>query len=192
MREIVIDTETTGLDAANDRIVEVGCVELYNHIPTGQRKQFYINPGGFTPYTPMLPGPQHTNVQEESTNGAYLMLNFGLDDVAFDGNVGVRVVRTENTAKGYLVFPNASFARGFEPVVVTTTKGESVTGVLKSEGEVIVLALVDGQERRIPRADVADMQPGAISLMPAGFADQLSRQELADLLAFLKGTRWGA
>lgn len=45
MREIVIDTETTGLDAANDRIVEVGCVELYNHIPTGQRKQFYINPG---------------------------------------------------------------------------------------------------------------------------------------------------
>ena len=37
MREIVIDTETTGLDAANDRIVEVGCVELFNHIPTGQR-----------------------------------------------------------------------------------------------------------------------------------------------------------
>jgi DNA polymerase-3 subunit epsilon len=45
MREIVIDTETTGLDAASDRIVEVGCVELYNHIPTGQRRQFYINPG---------------------------------------------------------------------------------------------------------------------------------------------------
>lgn len=45
MREIVIDTETTGLDAANDRIVEIGCVELLNHIPTGQRKQFYINPG---------------------------------------------------------------------------------------------------------------------------------------------------
>jgi DNA polymerase-3 subunit epsilon len=45
MREIVIDTETTGLDAANDRIVEIGCVELLNHIPTGQRKQFYVNPG---------------------------------------------------------------------------------------------------------------------------------------------------
>jgi len=51
---------------------------------------------------------------------------------------------------------------------------------------------VDGQERRLPRADVADIQPGAVSLMPAGFAEQLSRQELADLLAFLKGTRWGA
>ncbi|MCB1501864.1 MAG: DNA polymerase III subunit epsilon [Bauldia sp.] len=45
MREIVIDTETTGLDSANDRIVEVGCVELYNHIATGRRLQLYINPG---------------------------------------------------------------------------------------------------------------------------------------------------
>ena len=73
-------------------------------------EQFYINPGGFTPYTPMLPGPQHTNVQEESTNGGYVMLNFGLDDVAFDGNVGVRVVRTENSAKGYVVYPNQAYA----------------------------------------------------------------------------------
>ena len=91
-----------------------------------------------------------------------------------------------------IVFPNASFARGFEPVQVTTTAGEAVAGVLKSEGETIVIGLADGQERRIPRAEVADLQPGSVSLMPAGFGDQLSRQELADLLAFLKGTRWGA
>jgi putative heme-binding domain-containing protein len=101
-------------------------------------------------------------------------------------------IRSERDLLEAIVFPNASFARGFEPVVVTTTAGESVTGVLKSEGDTIVLGLVDGQERRIPRADVTDMQPGAVSLMPAGFAEQLSRQELADLLAFLKGTRWGA
>jgi putative heme-binding domain-containing protein len=101
-------------------------------------------------------------------------------------------IRSERDLLEAIVFPNASFARGFESVVVTTTAGEAVTGVLKSEGDLIVLGLVDGQERRIPRADVAEMQPGTISLMPAGFADQLSRQELADLLAFLKGTRWGA
>ena len=101
-------------------------------------------------------------------------------------------IRSERDLLEAIVFPNASFARGFESVVVTTTAGEAVTGVLKSEGDAIVLVLVDGQERSIPRADVADMQPGAISLMPAGFAEQLSRQELADLLAFLKGTRWGA
>jgi DNA polymerase III subunit epsilon len=45
MREIVLDTETTGLDPANgDRIVEVGCVELFNHIPTGRRLHLYVNP----------------------------------------------------------------------------------------------------------------------------------------------------
>ena len=37
MREIVLDTETTGLDPdAGDRIVEIGCVELENHQPTGK------------------------------------------------------------------------------------------------------------------------------------------------------------
>ena len=101
-------------------------------------------------------------------------------------------IRSERDLLEAIVFPSASFARGFESVAVTTTAGDAVTGVLKSEGDPIVLVLVDGQERRIPRADVADIQPATISLMPAGFAEQLSREELADLLAFLKGTRWGA
>jgi DNA polymerase-3 subunit epsilon len=45
MREIVLDTETTGMDPfAGDRIVEIGCVELLNHIPTGNHYHVYINP----------------------------------------------------------------------------------------------------------------------------------------------------
>lgn len=45
MREIVLDTETTGLDALRgDRVVEVGCVELFNRMPTGQTFHRYINP----------------------------------------------------------------------------------------------------------------------------------------------------
>lgn len=45
MREVVIDTETTGLNyKAGDRIIEVGCVELNNYIPTGQTLQFYCKP----------------------------------------------------------------------------------------------------------------------------------------------------
>ena len=45
MREIVLDTETTGLDPyQGDRLVEVGCVELFNGIPTGQSFHRYINP----------------------------------------------------------------------------------------------------------------------------------------------------
>ncbi len=50
-REIVLDTETTGLDAAGgDRIVEIGCVELLNHIPTGRTYHTYVNPERPMPY----------------------------------------------------------------------------------------------------------------------------------------------
>jgi len=45
MREIVLDTETTGLEAfQGDRLVEIGCVELVNRIPSGQTFHCYINP----------------------------------------------------------------------------------------------------------------------------------------------------
>lgn len=45
MREIVLDTETTGVEALKgDRIVEIGCVELVNHCPTGRTYHVYINP----------------------------------------------------------------------------------------------------------------------------------------------------
>jgi len=45
MREIVLDTETTGLDPAQGhKMVEIGCVELENHMPTGRTFQEYLNP----------------------------------------------------------------------------------------------------------------------------------------------------
>ncbi|WP_425092363.1 DNA polymerase III subunit epsilon [Tropicimonas sp. S265A] len=45
MREIVLDTETTGFDPeSGDRIVEIGAVELHNHVPTGRVYHQYINP----------------------------------------------------------------------------------------------------------------------------------------------------
>ncbi len=45
MREIVLDIETTGLDPVNgDRVVEVGCIELINHLSTGEEFHVYINP----------------------------------------------------------------------------------------------------------------------------------------------------
>lgn len=45
MREIILDTETTGLDPLRgDRLVEIGCVEMMNHMPTGQTFHCYLNP----------------------------------------------------------------------------------------------------------------------------------------------------
>jgi DNA polymerase III subunit epsilon len=44
MREIVLDTETTGLDAASHRVIEIGALELVNHVPSGATYHQYINP----------------------------------------------------------------------------------------------------------------------------------------------------
>ena len=46
MREIVFDTETTGLDNQADRIVEIGCIELENQFPTSRTLHLFINPDG--------------------------------------------------------------------------------------------------------------------------------------------------
>lgn len=46
MRQIMLDTETTGLDWRNgDRVIEIGCVELLNRSLTGRHFHVYINPG---------------------------------------------------------------------------------------------------------------------------------------------------
>src|SRR3984885_10608747 len=45
MREIILDTETTGLDPLRgDRLVEIGCVEIFNRMPTGQTFHRHLNP----------------------------------------------------------------------------------------------------------------------------------------------------
>jgi putative membrane-bound dehydrogenase-like protein len=102
-------------------------------------------------------------------------------------------VRSERDLLEAILFPSASFARGYEPVVIRTRAGEVRGGVLRSNDlpDEVVLA-TDRDETRIARRDIVEMQPGTASLMPEGLDQQLSTQELADLLAFLKATRSGA
>jgi DNA polymerase III subunit epsilon len=51
LREIVLDTETTGLDPYDGhRVVEIGCIELINRIPTGRTWHAYVNPERDMPY----------------------------------------------------------------------------------------------------------------------------------------------
>ncbi|MEK7684213.1 MAG: PVC-type heme-binding CxxCH protein [Verrucomicrobiota bacterium] len=102
-------------------------------------------------------------------------------------------IRTERDLLEAIVYPSASFVRSYEPMVVVTRSGEDYSGVLRRDSPEEVL-LVTGPEAevRIARADITEMRPGAVSVMPGGLDEQLSRQELADLVAFLKGTKWGA
>ena len=111
------------------------------------------------------------------------------------GNVGpdltkVGQVRSERDLLEAIVYPSASFIRSFEPVVVATEDGKVYNGLLRNEtSDEILLITGANQEARIPRADIEEIRPSTVSVMPAGLDQQLTTQELADLVAFLKACR---
>jgi putative membrane-bound dehydrogenase-like protein len=112
------------------------------------------------------------------------------------GNVGpdltrIGQVRNQRDLLEAVVYPSASFVRSYEPIIVSTKSGDDYSGILKTNAvEEIVLATGPGAEVRLARADITEMRPGSVSIMPAGLDQQLSKQELADLIAFLSATRW--
>jgi putative heme-binding domain-containing protein len=111
------------------------------------------------------------------------------------GNVGpdltrIGGIRSERDLLEAIVFPSASFVRGYEPVVVTTKSGKVHNGVIRRDAaDEMVLAIAANQEVRIARADIEEVQPSRVSVMPAGLDQQLTPGDLADLLAFLKACK---
>ncbi len=100
-------------------------------------------------------------------------------------------VRTERDLLEAIVYPSASFVRSFEPMIVTTKNEEEYSGILKKDAaDEVVLVTGPNAESRIARSDIAEMRPGTVSVMPQGLDEQLTKQELADLIAFLKATKW--
>lgn len=97
LREIVLDTETTGLDPLRgDRLIEIGCVELVNRIPTGREFHCYVNPEREVPR------------DAEAVHG--LSTAFLLDKPLF---AAVADELLEFLGEDVLVIHNASFDIGF-------------------------------------------------------------------------------
>lgn len=96
-------------------------------------------------------------------------------------------IRTERDLLESIAFPSASFVQSFEPMTVLTKDGRVFSGLVRRDGaEEIVLATSATDEARIARSDVEEIKPGTVSVMPAGLDQQLSKEELADLVSFLK------
>jgi putative heme-binding domain-containing protein len=99
-------------------------------------------------------------------------------------------IRTDRDLLEAIIAPSASFVRSYEPVTVATLDGRVVSGTVKKDApDELVLTLAADKEERIARSDIEEIRPGTVSIMPAGLDQQLSPQELADLLAFLKAAR---
>ncbi len=97
LREIVFDTETTGFNhSGDDRIIEIGCVEMINHTPTGKIYHTYINP--------------ERDIPESSIRVHGLTRNFLSDKPVFDEIVDEFL---EFIGDANLVAHNATFDMGF-------------------------------------------------------------------------------
>jgi putative heme-binding domain-containing protein len=99
-------------------------------------------------------------------------------------------VRTERDLLEAILFPSASFVRSYEPLAVLKTNGTIVSGLVRKDApDEIVLATSATEEQRVPRSEIEDVRAGNTSIMPAGLDGQLTREQLADLVAFLKACR---
>ncbi len=95
-------------------------------------------------------------------------------------------IRTSKDLLEAVVFPSSSFARGYEPWRLKTKDGTVLDGLIVREtADAITLLQADRAEKRVPRAAVDLIQQSRTSVMPQGLDQQLTRRELADLLAFL-------
>ncbi|MFM9966590.1 MAG: dehydrogenase, partial [Planctomycetaceae bacterium] len=99
-------------------------------------------------------------------------------------------IRNERDLLESILFPSASFVRSFEPVLIVTTNGKTVNGLIRSETpDELVIATGPNKEERVARADIEEMKPSSVSIMPAGLEKQLTKEQLADLIAFLKNCK---
>ena len=99
-------------------------------------------------------------------------------------------VRTEMDLLESIVFPSASFVRSYESFTLILKSGDTVSGIIRKDAaDEMIIATGPQTEERIARVDIADIRPSTVSIMPGGMQQVLTRQELADLLAFLKATK---
>src|SRR5437879_744009 len=83
--------------------------------------------------------------------------------------------------------PNASIEPGYLAYSCTLVGGEELYGIIAAEtGNSLVLKMADGKTQTILRANIASLRSANLSLMPEGLEASMTRQELADLIAFLR------
>lgn len=89
-----------------------------------------------------------------------------------------------------VVAPNLEIREGFQTVLINTADGQTLNGFIESQTESeVILRSIDGQSHSIERSDVDSMKTQPLSLMPEGLLDNLSPQELCDIMAYLRSSQ---
>jgi putative membrane-bound dehydrogenase-like protein len=102
----------------------------------------------------------------------------------------VGAVRAGRDLLESVVLPSSTFAQGYETVQVTTIAGRVLTGIMaRNTAEVLVIRDSSGAEVRVPRGKIESVTRQPTSLMPEGLTQSMTREELRDLLAFLRSLK---
>ncbi|MFP6674891.1 MAG: PVC-type heme-binding CxxCH protein [Pirellulaceae bacterium] len=96
-------------------------------------------------------------------------------------------IRNERDLLESIVFPSASLAREFEPYTVLFNDGRLMSGIVVHEtDDLLHIQQAEGKPQVIARADIESVVPTTISIMPQGLDKPISKQDLADLVAYLR------
>jgi DNA polymerase-3 subunit epsilon len=124
LREIVLDTETTGLDPTDGhRIIEIGCVELIDHLPTGNTFQRYLNPERSVGDSERIHG-----TSDEFLADKPLFADIAADFVEFIGDAPLVIhnagfdIKFLNSELHRTAHPPISFARAIDTIEIAKAK----------------------------------------------------------------------
>jgi DNA polymerase-3 subunit epsilon len=126
MREIVLDTETTGFEPeAGDRIVEIGAIELWNHLPTGRVYHQYINPERAMPQEAFEVhglGDEFLRDKPPFREIASGFVEFVADDAKLVIHNAAFDMKFLNAELGWLELPQIAWERAVDTLTMARTK----------------------------------------------------------------------
>ena len=110
------------------------------------------------------------------------------------GNIGPSLSalgqrRSERDILESILFPSASFVQSYESWTATLKDGGIFSGTLLADQPDEIELGLGAAKQRIPRASIASLVKGNVSIMPAGLDRSMNDQELADLVAYLKSLK---
>lgn len=100
---------------------------------------------------------------------------------------GIRSQQNREALLDSILNPSKQFAKGYQPIMILTTEGQAINGLLISESDdELIFRSAEGQVVTMSTDDIEASKPTGQSPMPQGLADALTPQQVADLVAYLQ------
>jgi putative membrane-bound dehydrogenase-like protein len=168
---------------ANDEKVKIRAVNLFKELESGGRMKVYED----------LKSVLDLNGKADNGQGVFRTNCATCHTFAGEGgNVGPDLSGISNQPSLavllHTIVPNYEVYPGFQAITVTTNEGKQITGRIAAESSnSLSLKTAYGTEENILRTQIKNIDNPGLSLMPNGLEQNMSEQELADLLAYLRG-----